>query len=117
MLRFISDENFNNQIVRGVLRRNPTVDLVRVQDVGLSQTDDRVILEWAAQQNRVMLTHDVETMTRYAYERVQDDLVMPGVFEISRNVPVGLAIEEILLIAEASFEGEWEGQVLYLPLH
>ena len=83
----------------------------------MSQTDDRVILEWAAQQNRVMLTHDVETMTRYAYERVQDDLVMPGVFEISRNVPVGLAIEEILLIAEASFEGEWEGQVLYLPLH
>ncbi|NET62182.1 MAG: hypothetical protein F6K47_40565 [Symploca sp. SIO2E6] len=117
MLSFLADENFNNQIVRGILRRNPAVDLVRVQDVGLSQTDDRVILEWAAQQHRVMLTHDVETMTRYAYERVQAGFPMPGVFEINRNVPIGLAIEEILLIAEASFEGEWEGRVIYLPLH
>ena len=30
--------------------------------------------------------------------------------------PIGLAIEEILLRAEASFPGEWEGQILYLPL-
>lgn len=116
MLRLLADENFNNQIVRGVLRRNPEIDIVRVQDVELSQTDDRVILAWAAQQDRILLTHDVETMTNYAYERVQAGLAMPGVFEISRSVPVGLAIEEILLIAEGSFEGEWEGQVRYLPL-
>jgi len=116
VLRFVADENFNNQIVRGLLRRNPELDIVRVQDVGLSQTDDRIILEWAAQQNRVMLTHDVETMTQYAYERVQAGFAMPGVFEVSRRVSIGLAIEEILLIASASIEGEWEGQVLYLPL-
>ncbi|MEL6765150.1 MAG: DUF5615 family PIN-like protein [Cyanobacteria bacterium J06607_6] len=116
MLRFVADENFNNQMGRGLLRRSPSLDIVLVQDVGLSQTDDRVILEWAAQQNRVMLTHDVETMTKYAYERVLDGLAMPGVFEINRNVPIGSAIEEILLIADASLEGEWEGQVLYLPL-
>jgi Domain of unknown function (DUF5615) len=116
MLRLLADENFNNQIVRGILRRRPEIDIIRVQDVGLSTTDDRIILEWAAQQGRILLTHDVETMTNYAYERVQAGLAMPGVFEISRSVPVGLAIAEILLIAEASFEGEWEGQVQYLPL-
>jgi hypothetical protein len=116
MLRLLADENFNNQIFRGVLRRRPDVNIVRVQDVGLSETDDRVILEWAAQQGRILLTHDVETMTRYAYDRVRAGLAMSGVFEISRNVPVGLAIEEILLIAEGSFDGEWEGQVQYLPL-
>jgi hypothetical protein len=55
-------------------------------------------------------------MTRYAYERVQAGSEMPGVFEISRSVPVGLAIDEILLITKGSFEGEWEGQVQYLPL-
>ena len=116
MLRLLADENFNNQIVRGMIRRRPEIDIVRGQDVGLSKTDDRVILEWAAQQNRVLLTYDVETMTRYAYERVQTGLEMPGVFEISRSVPVGLAIEEVLLIAEGSFDGEWEGQFQYLPL-
>ncbi len=103
MLRLLADENFNNQIVRGLLRRKPEIDIVRVQDVGLSATDDRIILEWAAQQNRVLLTHDVETMTRYAYERVQAGLDMPGVFEVSRSVPVSLAIEEILIDHRGEF--------------
>ena len=116
MLQFLADENFNNQIVRGIFRRNPDVDIVRIQDVGLSEADDPTVLEWAAQQGRVVLTHDVATMTNFAYERVQAGLSMPGVFEVSRRVPVGLAIEEILLLAECSLEGEWEGQVRFLPL-
>ena len=41
---------------------------------------------------------------------------MPGVFEVSREVPIGVAIEQILLLVECSLEGEWEGQVRYLPL-
>jgi hypothetical protein len=42
---------------------------------------------------------------------------MPGVFEIGRHVPIGTAIDEIILLAECSLEKEWEGQVRYLPLH
>jgi len=116
MLRFLADENFNNQIVRGILQRNPNVDIVRVQDMGLIEADDPTVLEWAAQQGRVVLTHDVATMTNFAYDRMQAGLAMPGLFEVSRRVSVGLAIEEILLIAECSLEGEWEGQVRFLPL-
>lgn len=116
MLKFLADENFNNQIVRGVLRQISNVDIVRIQDVGLSEADDPTVLEWAAQQGRVVLTHDVTTMTRFAYDRIQAGLPMPGVFEVSRRVPVGLAIEEILLLAECSLEGEWEGQVRFIPL-
>jgi len=116
MLRLAADENFNNDIVRGLLRRKPDVDIVRVQDVGLSGANDPTILEWAAQEGRVLLTHDVSTLTRYAEERVKAGKTMPGVFEVSRKVPVGVAIEDILLIAECSLEGEWEGQVRYLPL-
>jgi len=116
VLRLAADENFNYDIVRGILRRNPEADMVRVQEVGLSGADDPAVLEWAAREGRILVTHDVATMTRYAYERVRADEPMPGVFEVSRSVPVGLAIEEILLIIECSFEGEWEGQVRYLPL-
>jgi hypothetical protein len=116
MLRMAADENFNNDIVRGARRRNPDVDIVRIQDEGLSGADDPTVLEWAAQAGRVLLTHDVATMTRYAYDRVRDGKPMPGVFEIGRHVPIGVAIEEIVLLAECSLEGEWEGQVRYLPL-
>lgn len=116
MIPLLADENFNNQIVRGILRRNSKVDIVRIQDMGLTGVDDPTVLEWAAQHQRVILTHDVATMTNFAYERVQAGQSMPGLFEVSRRVPIGLAIEEILLIAECSLQGEWEGQVRFLPL-
>src|SRR5262245_61559284 len=105
MLRLGADENFNNDIVRGVRRRNRLVDLVRVQDAGLSAADDPTILEWAASSARVLLTHDVSTMTRHAYDRVREAKPMPGVFEVGRHVPIGVAIEEILFLAECSLEG------------
>lgn len=116
MVGFLADENFNNHIVRGVLRQNPSVDILRIQDVDLSGANDPTVLEWAAQHGRVVLTHDVATMITFAYERIQAGLSMPGLFEVSRRVSVGLAIEEIILIAECSLEGEWEGEVRFLPL-
>ena len=116
MLLLIADENFNNDIVRGLLRRNSNLDIVRVQDRGLSGADDPTVLEWAAQANRVLLTHDVSTMTQYAYHRIQANQRMPGVIEVNRSVSISVAIEEILLLAETSLEGEWEGQIIYLPL-
>lgn len=70
MARFLADENFNNQIVRGVLRQSPDVDIVCVQDVGLSGVDDPTVLEWATQEERIVLTHDVATMTTFAYQRI-----------------------------------------------
>jgi predicted nuclease of predicted toxin-antitoxin system len=58
MLKFLADENFDNTIVRGLFRRHPKLDIVRVQDVGLSGKDDPTVLEWAAQEGRILLTHD-----------------------------------------------------------
>jgi hypothetical protein len=116
MLRMLADENFNNNIVRGVRRRNSDADIVRAQDVGLSGADDPTVLEWAAQHKRVLLTHDVSTMTAFAYARVREGRSMPGVFEVSRKIPLAMAIEDIVLLATCSAEGDWEGQVRYLPL-
>ena len=115
-MRFLADENFDNTIVRGLLRRKLEIDLVRVQDVGLSGKDDPTVLEWAAQENRVLLTHDVATITRYAYERVADFKPMPGVIEVTSDAPIGRVIEDLLLLQECSLEGELEGQIYYLPL-
>jgi hypothetical protein len=64
MLRFLADKNFNNDILRGSLRHQPELDIPRVQDSGLSGADDPTLLVWAAQQGRIILTHDVTTMTR-----------------------------------------------------
>ena len=50
-MRLLTDENFNGAILRGLMRRLPELDLVRVQDVWLMNTDDPVILEWALRKN------------------------------------------------------------------
>lgn len=116
MLRLAADENFNADIVRGLIRRNPKLDIVRVQDVGLSGADDPSVLHWAADQGRVIITHDISTLAKHAFARVAAGQPMPGVFEVRSVAPVGQTIEDLILLAECSFDGEWEGQVRYLPL-
>lgn len=116
MIRFLADENFNGKIVRGLLARNPILDILRWQDIGPEGEDDPIVLEWAAQQNRVLLTHDFETMLGFAYERVELGLPMPGIVAVKPEHPIRLVIEDLLLLAETSFEGEYESQVVYVPL-
>ena len=116
MVALAIDENLNNDIVRGLLRRRPTIDMVRVQDVGLSGAEDPQVLEWAAGENRVLITEDAGTMTKHAYARVAAGRPMPGIFEVPGTVTLSQAIEDLLLIAECSVPGEWEGQIRYLPL-
>lgn len=116
MVLWLADENFNNDILRALFRLNPEIDLVRAQDVGPTGTDDDSIPAWAAEHGRVVLTHDVSTLTARAYRRVMKGDGMPGVFEVSRRVPVRDAADDIALLTECSFPGEWEGQVRYLPL-
>jgi hypothetical protein len=115
-LRWLADENFNNDILRGLRRKLPSIDLIRAQDVGLTRVDDDVLLAWAAEQERVLLTHDVSTITAHAYHRVSKGERMPGVFEVSRSVAIRTAIDDLILLTEGSNPGEWEGQVRYLPL-
>lgn len=115
-VRWLADEDFDADIVRGALRLLPTLDIVRVQDVGLSGQHDRVVLAWAAQEGRVLLTHDVSTMKTYAYERSSAGLAMPGVFVVNQALAISQAIEAIVLVATCSLAGEWEGQVCHLPL-
>ena len=112
----LADENINNDIVRALFRRNPEIDIVRVQDAGLSDADDETLLARAAERERILLTHDVPTITAFAYQRASSGNRMPGVFELSRDVSIRDAVEDILLLTEGSRPGEWEGQVRYLPL-
>ena len=116
MIKFAADENLNNNIVRGLLRRNPEIDIFRVQDAGLSGADDLTILQWCAAKGRILLTNDVSTITKFAYQRIAAGQSMPGVLEIGRGVALALAIEDLQLIAECSEPAEWEGQIRYLPL-
>ena len=116
MLSLLADENFNGHIVRGLFRRRPDLELVRVQDVGLREAEDPTILEWAAVHDRILLTHDRATMPDFAYERIAAGRPMPGVFIVNDRLALQQAIEELLFLDEWGQQDEWNNLVVYLPL-
>jgi predicted nuclease of predicted toxin-antitoxin system len=116
VLKLGSDENFDADILRGLYRRSPDLDVVRVQDVGLSATPDPDVLAWAAAEGRVLLTHDRDTLPSFAYDRVRAGQPMPGVFLVSDLMPVGQAIDEILLAVECLTPEECKDLVRFFPL-
>ena len=114
-MRFLTDENFNGAILRGLIRRLPELDLVRVQDVGLMNADDPTILEWAAREERILLTHDVATITMYAYERINKGLPMPGVVEVIATASIGRILDDLELFVQCSLPEEYNGRILFIP--
>lgn len=117
MLQFLSDENFNGDIIRGLLLSQVDLDLIRVQDIGLQAVDDPSILEWAATNNRIILTHDRATMPDFAYERLVKGVQTSGLFVVNDRMSIRQAIDELILIGGGSEQAEWSGIVLYLPLY
>ena len=106
MIAFLVDQNFNEDIVDGLTRRDATVEFTHVRNVGEAAAPDPTILEWAATHDLVLLTHDLKTIPPFAYARVAAGLPMPGVFLVSNDMPVGQAIDE-LLIAVHCLSGRW----------
>ena len=117
MLRLASDADVHGDIVRGLRRRLPGIDLVRSQEALPEGTPDPEVLAWAAAQNRVLITNDRNTMVGFAYERVASGEPMPGLIATTNGQSLGDAIDDILVIAELMPAEEIRQQVVvYLPL-
>jgi hypothetical protein len=116
MLRLLADENLNQRILRGLKLRLPDLDHTRAQDVGLKGLPDAAVLAWAAEHKLILVTHDLKTVPRHAYARIEAGEFMPGVIAFSESLPIGQAIEELVTIIECSGQSEWRDQVIYLPL-
>jgi hypothetical protein len=114
VVKFLADHNLHQAIVRGLKRRKPDLDIVLVRDVGLAEAEDSEVLEWAATEGRILLTHDRQTMTRYANERVRSGPRMPGLFVMDMSPDIGGAIDDILTIVEVTEASEWHGKTEYL---
>lgn len=115
-VRYLFDEDFNGRIVRGVRRNFPALDTLTVVEAGLSGTPDAEVLAWAAEQQRLLVSHDYRTMRAQAEQRLYAGRVMTGLILIRQDYPIGPAIEELGLITEASTAEEWHGVIAFFPL-
>ncbi len=115
MIRFLTDEDFDGRIVRGLRRRLPDLDLLRIQEAGLRAVHDRTVLEYAAKSDRVLLTHDIRTMSPYALDRIAQNLPTPGVILVPQDYPIRKAIDELELVAQCLDPGDLIDTVKRLP--
>jgi predicted nuclease of predicted toxin-antitoxin system len=116
MLRLLSDEDLPFALIRALKRSQADVDVVRVQEVGLRSQPDQVVLEWAAQNGRILISRDRKTLVQEAYDRIWSNRAMPGVLMLRNRLSLGKAVEDILVIAICCAPEEMQDRVIYLPL-
>ena len=104
MLRVFVDQDFDHDILRGLRLHLPDLDAVTALQAGLDRKSDPEILAWAAGENRVVITHDRNTMPAHAYDRVRKGEPMAGVFLVPRDMPVGRAISELQVLMLAAWK-------------
>lgn len=92
------------------------LDVVLASDAGLATAEYPDLLEWAATQSRVVMSHDLKTLVPFAYQRMAADKRMPGVIVVLTSVPIGRVIDDILMIPDCCRENELEGQVYIVPV-
>jgi hypothetical protein len=116
MLRLVSDEDVHDDLLRGLRRREPGLDLVRAVDIGLAHTPDPAILAWAAAHDRILVTGDLNSMVGFALARVKSGEPMTGVLALLENIGIGRVLDDILLVALCYAPDEIKDQILYIPL-
>lgn len=113
--RFQTDADFNHWIVHGLRLREPAIDIQEALAGGLTGRPDPVVLRLASESGRVLVSHDVKTMPRHFARFIQTQS-SPGLIMIAQALPVGIAIEELLMIWVASEAHEWTNVIRFLPL-
>lgn len=114
-VRYQADADLNQAIVTGVLRREPTVDFQTAFAARLDGVEDSEVLAIAAQQKRILVSHDRRTMPSEFAEFITSNQ-SSGIIIVSRKLPTEVVIEELLLIWAASSAEEWTNRIAKLPL-
>ena len=116
MLRLFFDHDFNHKILRGLKQRVPNLDFVTPNQLGNIAESDENHLIWSLANRRVVISHDVNTMTDAANKRLKNGELIFGLILVPQEMPIGDAINELELIITCSEENEFENFVEYLPL-
>lgn len=114
-IRYQADADLNQTIVKGVLWREPRIDFQTAFAAGLEGVKDPEVLAIAAQQRRILISHDRRTMP-LEFATFIASSQSSGVIIVSRRLSIEAVIEELLLIWAASSVEEWVNRIAKLPL-
>ena len=109
-----ADNDLRKSIVRGTVRREPQVNFRSAQAARLDGIRDPEVLAFAADEGRILVSHDFQTMPQH-FRQFTQRRRSPGVLLVRQDLPVGEAIDTLLLIWEASEPDEWVNRLCLVP--
>jgi uncharacterized protein DUF5615 len=115
-VRFLADHDLNEHIVDGVRRREPLVEFRQARDFGLQTRPDTEILDFASRECFLVVSHDVNTMTAAATQRLTEAQRMGGLLMVPQSSSVSDVIDSLVLIWSVSDSEDWRDQIVFLPL-
>lgn len=116
MLQLAFDENFPLAVYHGLRQRQPTLDVVHANLVGMRQVPDPDLLAWAAATGRVLVSLDRKTLIHHAQDRIGAGLPMAGVVLVRRSLTIGQVIDQLELLALASEPADLQDLIQFLPI-
>ena len=113
-VRFQADADLKKAIVTGIIRKEPNIDFCLANVAGLEGKSDQEVLAIAAQDGRVLITHDRKTMPAEFGEFIATQ-TSSGVLILSQKLVISDAIEALIIVWEASTAEEWVNQIMSIP--
>jgi Domain of unknown function (DUF5615) len=114
-VRFQADADLDGRILRGLRRAAPQIDIRTAAEAGLAGLKDPEVLRITADTGRILVSQDRRTMPTH-YARFSADAQSPGVILLREGIPISTAIEELVLIWNASEAEEWVDRLVWIPL-
>lgn len=113
--KFLADANFDLVILVAAKRRELAFDYQTALEAGLTGQQDPDVLAIAAQEGRVLLTHDVRTMPQHFASFIGEH-TSAGVLLVPQSLPRRQVVEDLLLVWAAMEAEEWTNRIMSLPL-
>ena len=114
-IRFQADADLNFDIVKAVRKREPAIAFASAADAELEGVGDPELLELAAGDNRILVSHDRRTMLNHFRNRLMAAKSSPGLLIVSQDAPVGPVVEAIIILWSVSDPAELRDQIYHLP--
>lgn len=115
MLRFLTDQNFDQGITRGLIARVPQLDIITAFKAGVGGYEDPDLLRWTAEHERILISHDKKTIPQHVRELVSEGLTLPGVILVIKSVSLGKLIDDLEITILCGKPEDFRNDVFYLP--
>ncbi|MBE9011279.1 DUF5615 family PIN-like protein [Pseudanabaenaceae cyanobacterium LEGE 13415] len=118
MLKYLIDENVDPLYAVQLRRLQPELIVCVIGEPATPTrgTLDPEILLWCEEFQFILVTNNRSSMPVHLKDHLSEGHHIPGIFILSRTLTIKQNLDELILIAEASFEDEYQDQIIHLPL-